>query len=59
MVEKNRAMDTANDTVLSLEIECNVLRERVAETERENAMLVARWLAEKEAQATRMNEMLR
>ncbi|ODQ80605.1 hypothetical protein BABINDRAFT_160862 [Babjeviella inositovora NRRL Y-12698] len=56
MQEKNKAIELANDTVLSLEIENNVLADRIAALESENELLITRWIAKVSADAQKLNE---
>lgn len=56
VAQKNRSIEMANDKVLLLEMENNVVGERLAQVEQEHAQLITRWMAKVEMDADRINE---
>lgn len=54
--EKNRAIETINDELLSLNIQNNVLSGKVVDLERENETLVKRWMDRVKQDVEKLNE---
>ncbi|CEP22635.1 unnamed protein product [Cyberlindnera jadinii] len=55
---KNKSIEVLNDEFLSMQIQNNLLHDRLATLEKENDQLVQRWLAKAQEDADRINAML-
>lgn len=56
--ERDKSIELINDEMNALDIQNNLLLERVKGLEKENEDLVKRWLAKVKADAEKMNNML-